>query len=66
MYRYTFVYEPVWGVFTQMVEYVMANNLEQAKIKFYNTEAADNCVRIIAIYNDAIEDFVPEYFIPDL
>ena len=55
MYRYVFVYEPVWGVFTQMVEYVMANNVEQAKIKFYNTEAGDNCMRIISIYNDTLQ-----------
>lgn len=55
MYRYVFVYEPVWGVFTRMVEYVMANNIEQAKIKFYNTEAGDNCMRIISIYNDTLQ-----------
>ena len=32
MYRYVFEYEPIWGCFTRMVEYVTANNPEQAKI----------------------------------
>jgi transcription initiation factor IIF auxiliary subunit len=50
MYRYVFIYEPVWGCFTRMVEYVFANNQEQAKIKFYLTEAGDNCNRIIDFY----------------
>jgi hypothetical protein len=52
MYRYVFLYEPVWGVFTQMVEYVMANSIEQAKIKFYSTEAGNNCARLIEITKD--------------
>lgn len=50
MYRYVFIYEPVWGHFTRMVEYVKANNPEQAKIKFYLTPAGDNCARIIEYY----------------
>ena len=50
MYRYVFIYEPVWGTFTRMVEYVMANNPEQAKIKFYVSPAGNNCARIIEYY----------------
>jgi len=50
MYRYVFIYEPVWGRFTQMVEYVMASNPEAAKIKFYLSDAGNNCNRIIEFY----------------
>ena len=50
MYRHVFIYEPVWGTFTRMVEYVMANNPEQAKIKFYLSDAGNNCARIIEYY----------------
>jgi len=50
MYRYVFEYEPIWGCFTRMVEYVTANNPEQAKIKFYLSEAGDNCAQLIRFY----------------
>lgn len=50
MYRYVFEYEPIWGCFSRMVEYVMANNPEQAKIKFYMSKAGENCARLLTYY----------------
>ena len=50
MERYVFEYQPVWGRFTVMAEYVMANNPEQAKIKFYLSEAGENCAILFRYY----------------
>lgn len=50
MYRYVFEYEPIWGCFTRMVEYVTANNPQQAEIKFFTSKAGDNCARLIRFY----------------
>ena len=50
MERYVFEYVPIWGRFTVMVEYVLAANPEQAKIKFYMSEAGNNCLELRRYY----------------
>lgn len=49
MYRYAIWYRPIWGQFTKMCEYVKASSSRQAEMKFYSTEAGDNCASIILI-----------------
>ena len=46
---YEIIYKPIWGNFTRYVEYVSASSARQAEIKFYSSEAGDNCQRIIAM-----------------
>lgn len=50
MGRYVFEYEPIWGCFTRMVEYVIASSPQQAEIKFFTSKAGDNCARLITFY----------------
>ena len=50
MYRYVFEYQPIWGRFTRMVEYVKASTPQQAEIKFFTSKAGDNCARLIRFY----------------
>ena len=50
MERYVFEYEPVWGVLSLAIEYVLAASPEQAKLKFLTSEAGDNCLRILRYY----------------
>ena len=49
MYNYAIWYAPIWGQFTRYVEYVKASNSRQAEIKFYATQAAENCYEILII-----------------
>ena len=50
MFRYIFEYVPIWGSFTRLVEFVMANSAEQAKIKFWSSDAGNNCSELITFY----------------
>jgi hypothetical protein len=42
-------YRPIWGQMTRYCERVRASSIRQAEIKFYCTEAGDNCQEIIDI-----------------
>ena len=42
-------YKPIWGQMTRYCERVKASSVRQAEIKFYCTEAGDNCYEIIDI-----------------
>jgi len=50
MFRFAIWYAPIWGQMTRYVEYVMASNTDHAVMKFYGTDAGDNCFEIIEIH----------------
>ena len=49
MKTYIIWYAPIWGQFTRYSKTIKAACIRQAEIKFYSSDAGDNCQEIITI-----------------